>query len=109
MERRYVDELNLRFDQVCDTGFATITSSELMRWWDRKRETPSIWQDLQERWEERDFRGFANKKVPLHINYWRNTYTLAWGEPEWLVPVSEWAAGRRNGPVLAAEDSEAVE
>jgi len=93
MERRHLDALNTRFDEVADKGFSTITWSEVMRWWDRKRETASIWLDLQERWEDRDFRGDKNKKVPLLINHQRGVYTLLWGEADWFVPVSEWAAG----------------
>jgi hypothetical protein len=93
MERRYKDELDLRFDQVADYGFSVITDDELLRWWDRKRVTASVWQDMLEKWEERNFTDGDGRAVPLMINAYKSRFVLAWGEEGWLVPVSDWAKG----------------
>lgn len=88
MERRYIDQLHLRFDEVADVGFAVITEAEVLRWYDRKRTGKGIWLDLQERWQERF-------KEPLLIAGGSSTgqsyYVLAWGEPNWLTPITEWS------------------
>lgn len=84
MHRRFVGELNFRFDQVEDIGFAVVTEKELLRWWERQRITRSVWQDLAERWKER----FDN---PLKIAQLNGRYILAWGEDGWLSPIEAWA------------------
>jgi len=96
MERRYDDALNLRFDQIADIGFAVITRDEIMRWWGRARETPSIWADLNERWEERAFKDEEGRAIPLLIGKWGGYgYTLAWGG-DWLKPISSLAVPKRD-------------
>ena len=54
MDRRYKDILQSRFDDLEDKGFTVVTPDELKRWYERERITKTVWQDIEERWKERD-------------------------------------------------------
>jgi hypothetical protein len=86
MDRRNADNLKNLFDRVHDEGAALLTSKQLLRWWGRQRMTPSIWADLNERWEE-------NFDVPLLIGTTDTGFLLVWGEAKWLRPLTDWASG----------------
>lgn len=90
MDRRFLAALDFRFDEVEDIGFARITFDEILRWYDRKRITKGVWQDIQDRWADRT-------DVPLLIGEASGAYILAWGEgleakqDSWLKPIDEYA------------------
>lgn len=90
MERRFVDALEFRFDQVEDRGFAEITGDELLRWYGRQRIGKGVWEDIKERWAERT-------DEPLLVTETGKAYLFVWGQgltckdddDAWLRPIDD--------------------
>jgi hypothetical protein len=84
MDRRFINELQLRFDSIEDRGFCHFTTLELKRWFDRQRIGKGIWLEIQEKWQDRS-------DVPLLVgDNGDGTFSLFWGGPEYMVPLSKW-------------------
>ncbi|WP_134188057.1 hypothetical protein [Methylosinus sp. sav-2] len=83
MAIRHENELLLRLEGVVDRGYAEISVSELLIWYNQERQTSQIWKDVAERWynllETMKIVAKNEKDTPLLVGDGYGSWVLIWG------------------------------
>jgi hypothetical protein len=100
MNRRHEAELQALLEQVADYGYVEINREKLLRWYEQDRTSPTIWRDIEARWDELEKRKLrAKAKLGVWYEYSDRILLVTMGVmpagagkkgSERFKPISEW-------------------